>query len=212
MVDLSKNLITKYFPDISATQLQQLDKLVDCYKDWNTKINVISRKDVDSLVERHILHSLSIAKHITFKDGSHILDAGTGGGFPGLPLSILFPSVQFELVDSIAKKIKVVNAIAHELKLENVTARQERMENVKGQFDFIVSRAVAPMLTMKNWTSFLISRHNKHTVANGYWFLKGGDLSEEIKQSGLKCTEHELKALFSEPFFETKKLVHATVV
>ncbi|MCM4154811.1 16S rRNA (guanine(527)-N(7))-methyltransferase RsmG [Gramella sp. AN32] len=200
-------LITKYFPDLTEDQLSKFEKLEELYKDWNLKINVVSRKDIDELYIRHVLHSLGIAKFQEFKAGSKIIDVGTGGGFPGIPLAILFPEVKFHLVDSIGKKIKVVDEVAEGLQLENVKSYNSRVEEVKGQYDFIVSRAVAAMPTFVHWTKNKIAKKNKHAIKNGILYLKGGDLSEELKDYP-KSEIQELSAYFEEDFFETKKLVY----
>ena len=198
------DLLKKYFPALSSTQTSQFQQLLPLYKEWNEKINVISRKDIDHLYERHVLHSLGIAKVISFPDGSTVIDAGTGGGFPGIPLAILFPEVKFHLVDSIGKKIKVVNEIAAALGLKNVTAEQGRVESIHRKFDFAVSRAVAPLSEMMQWLRPLIRKGEK----NGFLFLKGGDLKEEIKQSKEKVKVFELKDFFEEEFFGEKKILY----
>jgi 16S rRNA (guanine527-N7)-methyltransferase len=190
--------------DIQKKQLQQLDFL---YHDWNEKINVISRKDIDALYTKHILHSLGIAKVIKFEPGTFVLDVGTGGGFPGIPLAILFPETRFYLIDVIAKKIKVVQAVAEALELKNVKAEQIRAENVKGDFDFIVSRAVTNMPDFVSWVKTKIKKNNKHELKNGILYLKGGDLTEELKDFP-KATEYNLADFFEDEFFETKKVVH----
>ena len=173
--------ILKYFPNLTAIQKEQFEKLDFLYHDWNEKINVISRKDIDALYTKHILHSLGIAKIIQFEPGTYVLDVGTGGGFPGIPLAILFPETRFYLIDVIAKKIKVVQAVAEGLELKNVRAEQMRAENVKGDFDFIVSRAVTNMPDFVSWVETKIKKNNKHELKNGILYLKGGDLSEELK-------------------------------
>ena len=174
-------LILKYFTNLSEAQLEKFNILADVYKDWNTKINVVSRKDVDEIYLRHVLHSLAIGKFIQFKAGAQIIDVGTGGGFPGIPLAILFPEVKFTLVDSIAKKIKVVNEVTSALSLTNIKAINDRVENTQGQYDFIVSRAVAAMPTFVHWTRGKIAKSSQHKIRNGIIYLKGGDLSEELK-------------------------------
>ena len=199
--------ILKQFPNLSATQIEQFEKLQALYEDWNSKINVISRKDIDELYTRHVLHSLGIAKVQEFEKGTYILDVGTGGGFPGIPLAILFPETRFYLIDVIAKKIKVVNEVATTLGLQNIKAEQMRAENVKGDFDFIVSRAVTNMPDFVSWVKDKIKKQNKHELKNGILYLKGGDLTEELKDFP-KATEYDLAGYFLEEFFETKKVVH----
>lgn len=204
---MGKELIFKYFPDMSQHQKDQFGKLEVLYKDWNQKINVVSRKDIDELYLRHVLHSLGIAKFQQFKSGAAILDVGTGGGFPGIPLAILFPEVQFTLVDSIGKKIRVVEEVVAGLELENVVAINSRVEEIKGQYDFIVSRAVAAMPTFMYWIKGKIKKKSVHDRRNGILYLKGGDLSEELKD--YKAAQVlELTEYFEEQFFETKKLVY----
>jgi 16S rRNA (guanine527-N7)-methyltransferase len=199
--------ILKYFPDLTDIQKEQFVKLDFLYHDWNEKINVISRKDIDALYTKHILHSLGIAKIINFEPGTYVLDVGTGGGFPGIPLAILFPETRFYLIDIIAKKIKVVQAVAEGLDLKNVKAEQMRAENVKGDFDFIVSRAVTNMPDFVSWVKTKIKKNNKHELKNGILYLKGGDLTEELKDFP-KATEYNLADFFEDEFFETKKVVH----
>ena len=199
--------ILKQFPDLSENQILQFQKLQGLYEDWNAKINVISRKDIDELYTRHVLHSLGIAKIIEFRPGSRIMDVGTGGGFPGIPLAILFPEVDFYLIDVIAKKIRVVNEVAAGLGLKNVKAEQKRAELVKQEFDFIVSRAVTNMPDFVKWVDDKVSKKQNHELANGILYLKGGDLTEELKDFP-KATEYNLSDFFSDEFFETKKVVH----
>ncbi|MBP9848908.1 MAG: 16S rRNA (guanine(527)-N(7))-methyltransferase RsmG [Flavobacterium sp.] len=199
--------ILKQFPDLSENQILQFQKLQALYEDWNAKINVISRKDIDELYTRHVLHSLGIAKIIEFRPGSKIMDVGTGGGFPGIPLAILYPEVDFYLIDVIAKKIKVVNEVAAGLGLKNVKAEQKRAELVKQEFDFIVSRAVTNMPDFVSWVDSKISKKQNHELANGILYLKGGDLTEELKAFP-KATEYNLSDFFTDEFFETKKVVH----
>ena len=199
--------ILKQFPDLTDNQILQFQKLQSLYEDWNAKINVISRKDIDELYTRHVLHSLGIAKIIEFRPGSKIMDVGTGGGFPGIPLAILFPEVDFYLIDVIAKKIKVVNEVAAGLGLKNVKAEQKRAELVKQEFDFIVSRAVTNMPDFVSWVDDKVSKKQNHELANGILYLKGGDLTEELKAFP-KATEYNLSDFFKEEFFETKKVVH----
>ena len=201
-------IIHKYFKDLTATQIEQFSKLQELYKDWNLKINVVSRKDIDELYLRHVLHSLAIGKLVQFKPGSKVLDVGTGGGFPGIPLAILFPETQFHLVDSIGKKIKVVNEVAEGLGLTNVKTTNGRVEEeVKDTYDFIVSRAVAQMETFVRWTKGKISKKQNHDIKNGILYLKGGDLTEELKLY-TSATIYNLTDYFEEDFYETKKLVH----
>ena len=199
--------ILKQFPDLSDNQILQFQKLQGLYEDWNSKINVISRKDIDELYTRHVLHSLGIAKIIEFRPGSRIMDVGTGGGFPGIPLAILHPEVDFYLIDVIAKKIKVVNEVAAGLGLKNVKAEQKRAELVKQEFDFIVSRAVTNMPDFVSWVDDKVSKKQNHELANGILYLKGGDLTEELKAFP-KATEYNLSDFFTDEFFETKKVVH----
>jgi 16S rRNA (guanine527-N7)-methyltransferase len=200
-------LIQKYFSNLTAIQLKQFEALQGLYEDWNSKINVISRKDIEALYLRHVLHSLSIAKLIQFQAGSKILDIGTGGGFPGLPLAILFPDVTFHLVDSINKKLKVVNGVAESLGLENIYTTHSRAELIKGQYDFIVSRAVTTMPDFVGWVKNRVAKKSVHPIKNGILYLKGGDLTEELKIYS-KATLYDLNAFFEEDFFETKKIVH----
>lgn len=199
--------ILKYFPYLTDIQKEQFEKLDFLYHDWNAKINVISRKDIDELYTKHILHSLGIAKIIKFEPGTYVLDVGTGGGFPGIPLAILFPETRFYLIDVIAKKIKVVQAVAEALELKNVKAEQLRAELVKGDFDFIVSRAVTNMPDFVSWVKDKIKKKSKHELRNGILYLKGGDLTEELKDFP-KATEYNLADFFEDEFFETKKVVH----
>ncbi|MAB57254.1 MAG: 16S rRNA (guanine(527)-N(7))-methyltransferase RsmG [Aequorivita sp.] len=200
-------LILKYFPHLTPLQKQQFEQLQALYEDWNLKINVVSRKDIDELYLRHVLHSLGIAKIQSFLPGSHILDVGTGGGFPGIPLAILFPDVKFHLVDSIGKKIKVVEEVVAGLQLQNVKTTNARVETVSGQYDFIVSRAVAQMDTFVHWVQGKIAKKNLHERRNGILYLKGGDLSEELKIY-TTVTVFPLSDYFDEDFFETKSVVH----
>jgi len=199
--------ILKYFPDLTAIQIEQFQKLSDLYNDWNAKINVISRKDIDELYTKHVLHSLAIAKIQKFEPGTYVLDVGTGGGFPGIPLAILFPETRFYLIDVILKKINVVKAVAEALELKNVKAEQIRAENVKGDFDFIVSRAVTNMPDFVSWIKDKIKNQHKHELKNGILYLKGGDLTEELKNFP-KATEFNITEFFEGEFFETKKVVH----
>lgn len=199
--------IQHYFPDLTETQIFQFEQLKSLYQDWNLKINVVSRKDIDELYLRHVLHSLGIAKVIRFQPHSKILDVGTGGGFPGVPLAILHPDCQFHLVDSIAKKLKVVNEVVEGLQLTNVKTTHSRVEDIDEQFDFIVSRAVAVMPTFVHWVKGKISKAQNHELKNGILYLKGGDLTEELK-SYKTATIYNLSDYFSDDFFETKKVVH----
>lgn len=200
--------ILKYFPNLSNVQKEQFKKLEALYTDWNSKINVISRKDIDELYIKHVLHSLAIAKIQEFKPGSTILDVGTGGGFPGIPLAILFPETNFYLIDIIAKKIKVVNEVAQGIGLKNLKAEQKRANTINEKFDFIVSRAVTNMPDFVSWVKGKTKKNNNHKErANGILYLKGGDLSEELK--GFPETiQYNISDFFSEDFFETKKVVY----
>ena len=200
-------IIQKYFTNLTRHQIKQFSDLKKLYQDWNLKINVVSRKDIDELYLRHVLHSLGIAKVIEFKPGSKVLDVGTGGGFPGIPLAILFPETEFHLVDSIGKKIKVVNEVAEGLGLENIKTTHGRVEDIKDKYDFIVSRAVAQMETFVHWTKGRIAKKQNHDLKNGILYLKGGDLSEELKRY-TTASIYDLPNYFEEPFFETKKVVH----
>ncbi len=199
--------ILKQFPNLTDNQRQQFERLQFLYEDWNSKINVISRKDIDELYTRHVLHSLGIAKILEFKPGSKIMDVGTGGGFPGIPLAILFPEVDFYLIDVIAKKIRVVNEVAIALGLINVKAEQKRAELVNQEFDFIVSRAVTNMPDFVSWVNGKIRKNSKHELQNGILYLKGGDLTEELKEYK-KAEQFNLSDFFKDEFFETKKVVH----
>jgi 16S rRNA (guanine527-N7)-methyltransferase len=199
--------ILKQFPNLTDNQILQFEKLEALYNDWNAKINVISRKDIDELYTKHVLHSLAIAKIQPFEGGTYILDVGTGGGFPGIPLAILFPETRFYLIDVILKKINVVKAIVEALDLKNVKAEQMRAENVKGDYDFIVSRAVTNMPDFVSWIKDKIKKQNKHELKNGILYLKGGDLTEELK-SFPNATEYNIADFFKDEFFETKKVVH----
>lgn len=199
--------ILKYFPSLSQQQILQYEKLQDLYQDWNKKINVVSRKDIDELYLRHVLHSLGIAKIQSFNEGAAVLDVGTGGGFPGIPLAILFPETSFALVDSIGKKIKVVDEVVEGLQLQNVSTHHKRVEEVKEQFDFIVSRAVAAMPTFVHWTKGKIKKESYHERKNGILYLKGGDLTEELEPYRNAQT-FDLKDYFEEDFFETKRVVY----
>ena len=199
-------IIHKYFPDLTEKQIQQFSDLQNLYEHWNAQINVISRKDIDELYINHILHSLAIAKVIQFQKGTSVLDIGTGGGFPGIPLAILFPETYFLLVDSIGKKIKVVNEVSNAIGLTNVRTLHERAENIKENFDFVVSRAVTNMTDFKKWVKGKFNSTHNNTLNNGILYLKGGDLSEELR--GMSHTKHEIADLFEEEFFETKKVIY----
>ncbi len=201
------NFIHDYFPDLDSKQLKQLESLFKIYKDWNSRINVISRKDMDYFYLHHVLHSLSIAKFIEFKAGTKILDVGTGGGFPGVPLAIVFPEVHFYLADSIGKKIKVINYVKDKLGLDNISTHYDRVENLEFKVDFVVCRAVAPIETLMNWSADRISDQQNHSIRNGFLCLKGGDLSDELSKYK-NAQVLPLKEYFGEAFFETKKLVY----
>lgn len=199
--------INKYFNNLTEKQISQFEKLKPVYEQWNVKINVISRKDMDSFYERHVLHSLAITKVVSFLADSEILDVGTGGGFPGVPLAILFPQTKFTLVDSIGKKIKVVEEVCKELDIKNVTAINSRVEQIDKKFDFIVSRAVTQMPEFVKWVRGKIKKSSKHSLDNGILYLKGGDLTEELA-SFKNIQLYEISHFFSEEFFETKKVVY----
>mgnify|MGYP006129483699 FL=1 len=199
-------IIHKYFPDLTEKQIEQFTDLQQLYQHWNAQINVISRKNMDTLYTNHILHSLAIAKVIQFEKGTKILDIGTGGGFPGIPLAILFPEVDFLLVDSIGKKIKVVNEVSNAIGLTNVIALHERAENIKDTFDFVVSRAVTNMTDFKKWVKGKFNNTHNNTLNNGILYLKGGDLSEELR--GISHYKYEIADFFEEEFFETKKVIY----
>ncbi|MGB3606851.1 16S rRNA (guanine(527)-N(7))-methyltransferase RsmG [Psychroserpens sp.] len=203
-------LIKHYFPNLTPVQIERFDQLESLYKDWNIKINVVSRKDIDELYLRHVLHSLGVAKVIQFKPDSRILDVGTGGGFPGIPLAILHPESQFHLVDSIAKKLKVVDDVVEGLGLTNVKTTHSRVEDINEQFDFIISRAVAAMPTFVHWVKGKIAKKQHHDLKNGILYLKGGDLTEELEPYQT-ATVYNLSDYYQEEFFETKKLVHLPI-
>lgn len=200
-------LISKYFQNLTEKQIAQFEKLKPVYEQWNAKINVISRKDMDLFYERHVLHSLAIAKVMPFLPDSEVLDVGTGGGFPGVPLAILFPQTKFTLVDSIGKKIKVVEEVCKELDIDNVTAINSRVEQIDKKFDFVVSRAVTQMPEFVKWVKGKIKKSSKHSLDNGILYLKGGDLTEELA-SFKNVHLYEISDFFSEEFFQTKKVVY----
>jgi len=206
MSDIS--IILKYFPDITETQRKQFAELQPLYQHWNAQINVISRKDIDLLYERHVLHSLGIAKVISFKPKTHILDVGCGGGFPGIPLAILFPECNFYLVDSIGKKIKVVNEVASALGLNNVRGEHIRAEEVRDKFEFVISRAVTEFPAFYRWMQNKFTKNQFNALPNGILYLKGGDLTEEFKNFQKRVVFYDLKEYFEEEFFETKKVVY----
>jgi len=200
-------IILKYFPDLSEKQIKQFSQLQDLYNEWNAQINVISRRDLENLYLKHVLHSLAIAKVVQFADGTKVLDVGTGGGFPGIPLAILFPKVEFLLVDSIGKKIKVVNEVANSIGLENLRAEHKRAEQVNGQFDFVVSRAVTRMKVFQQWVRKRISTKQRNILFNGVLYLKGGDLTDELQ--GIRNVDvYNISNFFEEEFFETKKVIY----
>lgn len=200
-------LIQKYFPDLTETQINQFEALESLYKDWNAKINVVSRKDIDELYLKHVLHSLAISKVIQFKDGSTILDVGTGGGFPGVPLAIMFPNCQFHLVDSINKKLKVINAVCEALEITNIKTTHSRVEAINETYDFIVSRAVTAMPEFTKWMKGKIAKQQRNNLKNGILYLKGGDLTEELKQyTNVKA--FLISDYFDEDFFDTKKVIY----
>lgn len=207
-----KEQLKKYFPFLTEIQLSQYETLAKEFLSWNEKINLISRKDTDNLFEHHILHSLAIAKVCKFKPQCEVMDIGTGGGFPGIPLAIMFPETKFYLVDSIGKKIKVVQALVEALELKNVKAEQIRAENVNRQFDFIVSRAVTYLPDFMQWTKGKISKIQYHDLANGVLYLKGGDLTEELSTIKNKIKIYDIDNYFEEEFFETKKVIHVKCV
>jgi 16S rRNA (guanine527-N7)-methyltransferase len=200
--------ILRYFPELTDKQKEQFAEMDALYRHWNAQINVISRQDIDTLYERHILHSLGIAKVLSFKPGTAILDVGTGGGFPGIPLAVLFPECKFHLVDSIGKKIKVVKEVAAALELQNVQADQIRADKLDDTYEFVVSRAVTRLTPFVGWVRNLVSRNSFHDLKNGILYLKGGDLEEEIAELGRSTKLFELSDYFEEEFFQTKKVVH----
>jgi 16S rRNA (guanine527-N7)-methyltransferase len=204
-------VLQKFLPNLPSSAGEKLNRLSDLYSTWNSKINVVSRKDIEHLMVRHVLHSLSVYKFCPFQPQSKILDIGTGGGFPGIPLAIVMPEVQFFLVDSIGKKIKVVQEIASELQLSNVTAAHQRAELVKGKFDFVVSRAVAPLSELLQWSRGKFSNQHLNAIPNGLICLKGGDLLEEIKAAKTEVQQFAISDWFNDPFFETKALLYLPV-
>ena len=205
---MTADIVKKYFPNLSEKQLEQFELLFPLYTEWNEKINVISRKDIEHLMLHHVLHSLAIAKIIDFRPGTEILDVGTGGGFPGIPLAILFPECQFLLVDSIGKKIKVVEEVAKALGLLNVQAKHARAEDIDQDFEFVVSRAVTRITPFYYWVRKKISPNHFHAMRNGILYLKGGDLTEELEEFGKKHKLFDISTYFEEDFFETKKVLY----
>jgi len=203
-------LILKYFPDLTPLQIEQFTKLEALYQDWNLKINVVSRKDIDELYLRHVLHSLAIAKVMGFKSGSSMMDVGTGGGFPGIPLAILYPECEFHLVDSINKKLNVVREVVTGLELQNVKVTHSRVEEIKETYDFIISRAVAAMPTFVHWIKGKVAKTQQNDLKNGILYLKGGDLTEELKDYQT-TTIYNISDFYEEDFFETKKVVHLPI-
>ena len=208
---MRSDIITKYFPNLTPQQQSQYEQLFDLYTYWNNQINVVSRKDIDLLFERHVLHSLGIAKVMSFLPGSQVLDVGTGGGFPGIPLAIMFPEAGFHLVDSIGKKIKVVSEVASAIGLKNVQASHLRAEDVPGKFDFVVSRAVTQLKDFYPWVRNKFNKTSQNALPNGILYLKGGDLAQEIYESALKVQQYYLKDYFDEEFFETKQVVYVKI-
>jgi len=204
-------ILIKYFPDLTDQQLDQFGRLGSLYEEWNSQINVISRKDIEQLYERHVLHSLAIAKVIRFKPGTTILDVGTGGGFPGIPLAILFPETSFMLIDSIGKKIKVVSEVASALNLSNVNAQHIRVEEVQQKFDFVVSQAVTAFPRFVSMVKTKVASQSNNDLPNGILYLKGGDFDEEIEPFRKQIQVYELQSFFQEEFFETKRLIHMTL-
>lgn len=202
-------IILKYFPNLTDLQKEQYAKLLPLYADWNDKINLVSRKDIDNLYERHILHSLAVAKVLSFKKGTKVMDIGTGGGFPGIPLAIMFPETDFHLVDSIGKKLKVVIDISENIGLSNIRVTHDRVENIDEQYDFLVNRAVANLSKLHKWVGKKLARKNLNEKPNGIISLKGGDLAEEIENFGKSVELYHIKDFFGEPFFETKKVLYA---
>lgn len=205
-------IIQKYFPGLTKDQVERFYSLKALYVEWNTRLNLISRKDMDHLYEHHVLHSLAIARFVQFNKGSSIVDIGTGGGFPGIPLAIMFPDVKFTLIDSIGKKIRAVEDIAFSLRLENVKAIKIRAEQVRGQFDFAISRATAPLDKLMYWINPCISKINQHHIPNGIICLKGGDLDAELSFYKDKVNVYDISDFFKEPFFATKKIVYLSSI
>lgn len=205
---MAAEFVKTYFTSLAENQLNQFEALGPLYEEWNSKINVISRKDIDQLYERHVLHSLFIAKIISFKPGTKILDVGTGGGFPGIPLAIMFPECSFHLVDSIGKKINVVREISSAIGLTNLTCEHTRAEGLKDRYDFIVSRAVTTLNEFERWVRPLIKPYSQNGIKNGILYLKGGDLKLELGRSKMKSSVYNISDYFKEDFFETKKLIH----
>lgn len=201
-------LIQSYFPNLSEKQIEQFERLQSLYEEWNAKINVISRKDMDQIYIHHVLHSLGIAKVMGFQPGTKVLDIGTGGGFPGIPLAILFPDTHFHLVDSIGKKITVVKEVARALKLSNVEAQQARAENLVRKYDFVISRAVTRMINFYPWVKGKIKKEDFNEFPNGILYLKGGDIDEEMEELDKSYVTYHLSDYFNEEFFETKKVVY----
>ncbi len=208
LICLHMENIKKYFPELTEKQLEQFDALFNLYKDWNSKINVISRKDIDNLYLHHVLHSLAIAKILRFQPGTTLVDVGTGGGFPGIPLAIMFPECQFHLVDSIGKKVRVAQEVATAIGLTNVTFQHERMENVKQKYDFVVSRAVMPLADLVKLTKKNIAPKSKNALPNGLICLKGGELQHEVAPFKNISTLYNISDFFTEEFFQTKKGVY----
>ncbi len=203
--------ILTYFPHLTAEQVRCFEKMAPLYREWNEKINVISRKDIDSLYEKHVLHALAIAKIISFRPGTKILDVGTGGGFPGIPLAVLFPTSEFTLIDSIGKKIKVVQAVADELGLKNITAIHTRVQEIKEEFDFVISRAVTAFPDFVGLVRKNIARKPQNSRPNGIIYLKGGDFQEEIRNFMSQIEVTEISGFFAEPYFETKKVIYLPI-